>query len=132
MKQKEDPHTVCRTCGVKLRYTINKTTGFCDSNGYDCAKWPDKEKQRIQEVTGKHMTGEETDQVNHPPHYNAGPIECIDAIEAVLGENAKYYYQGVVLKYLWRMEHKGKPLQDIEKAEWYANRLTQTLKKYSN
>ena len=27
------------------------------------------------------------------------------------------------MKYLWRYEHKGKAIEDLEKATWYINRL---------
>jgi hypothetical protein len=35
----------------------------------------------------------------------------------------KGFLKGQVMKYLWRYEHKGNPLQDIEKAEWYLGKL---------
>lgn len=65
----------------------------------------------------KHETN---DPVNHPAHYTAGTIECIDAlaaattdltgIEAVCTANA--------IKYLWRWKNKG-GAQDLRKAAWY-------------
>ena len=61
--------------------------------------------------------------INHPPHYNQSGIECIDAIEAATMPNLKYYLQGNILKYLWRFDYKGKPLEDLKKAQWYLNRL---------
>jgi hypothetical protein len=63
------------------------------------------------------------DMVNKPPHYNQNGIECITAIEAATGKNFKYYLQGNVLKYLWRFDYKGDPVNDLRKAEWYLNRL---------
>ena len=27
------------------------------------------------------------------------------------------------MKYLWRFRHKGKPLEDLQKARWYLDRL---------
>ena len=63
------------------------------------------------------------DMINHPPHYNQSCIECIDAIEAATMPNFKYYLQGNILKYLWRFDYKGKPLEDLKKAQWYLNRL---------
>jgi|TARA_R100001594_G_scaffold42043_1_gene74072 hypothetical protein len=63
------------------------------------------------------------DMINHPPHYNQSGIECIDAIEAATMPNFKYYLQGNILKYLWRFDYKGKPLEDLKKAQWYLNRL---------
>lgn len=59
-----------------------------------------------------------TERVNHPPHYNMGPIEVIDAIEAWgLGFNL-----GNAIKYIARADHKGWPEQDLEKAKWYLER----------
>ena len=64
-----------------------------------------------------------TDNVNYPPHYKQGEIECIDAIKSCLGDGFKFYLQGNAMKYLWRYEHKGKAIEDLEKATWYINRL---------
>jgi len=63
------------------------------------------------------------DLVNQPPHYKAGDVECIEAIEAALGDGYKYYLQGSIIKYIWRYEHKGNPEQDLRKADWYLERL---------
>lgn len=64
------------------------------------------------------------DNVNHPAHYTAGGVECIDAlkastvgltgIEAVCTANA--------IKYLWRWKHKN-GVEDLKKAMWYIKRL---------
>jgi hypothetical protein len=68
------------------------------------------------------------DPVNSPPHYTRGAIECIDAIEAALGRDGFIaFLQGQVIKYTWRMNHKGDPKQDAEKAGWHQLRLIQTL-----
>ena len=61
--------------------------------------------------------------VNQPPHYNQDKVECIDAIKSALGDGFKFYLQGNAMKYLWRYEHKGKAIEDLEKATWYINRL---------
>ena len=63
------------------------------------------------------------DMVNSPPHYNKGGIGCIDAIEACQGDGFKYYLQGSAIKYIWRHEHKGKPIEDLDKAIWFLNKL---------
>jgi hypothetical protein len=31
------------------------------------------------------------------------------------------------VKYIWRAEHKGNPMIDYRKAEWYANRLVEEV-----
>ena len=63
------------------------------------------------------------DMVNSPPHYNQNGIECIDAIESATGHNFKYYLQGNIMKYLWRFDYKGKPVEDLKKARWYLDAL---------
>lgn len=66
------------------------------------------------------------DAVNHPSHYTAGGVECIDAITAAL---CKYenpidaWLAGQVIKYIWRAPLKGKYKEDLEKAQFYLNRL---------
>lgn len=63
--------------------------------------------------------------VNHPKHYNkhGSGIECIDVIEWF---NLNL---GNVIKYIWRAEEKGAPIQDLEKAAWYLNREIERRKK---
>jgi hypothetical protein len=64
------------------------------------------------------------DAVNRPPHYNAGGIEGIDAIEAWgLG-----FHLGNVVKYVARAQHKGSTIEDLEKAAWYLRRHIDNLK----
>ena len=68
------------------------------------------------------FTAEESDMVNHPPHYNQKGIECIDAIEAATDTGFEYYLQGNIMKYLWRYRYKDGS-QDLKKALWYLNKL---------
>jgi len=69
------------------------------------------------------------DNVNNPSHYNSGSVECIDAIEAMLTTDEYIgYLRGNSMKYRWRMRYKGKPIEDLQKAEWYENRLLNFLK----
>ena len=65
------------------------------------------------------------DMVNHPPHYNQNCIECIDGIESALGDGFEFYLAGNCMKYLWRYKHKN-GLQDLQKAQWYLNKLIKT------
>jgi len=67
------------------------------------------------------------DMVNSPPHYNQTGIECIDAISAATDEGFKYYLQGNIMKYLWRFDYKHKPVEDLEKAKWYLDRLIEEV-----
>jgi|TARA_B100001093_G_scaffold504098_1_gene559423 hypothetical protein len=69
------------------------------------------------------------DVVNKPKHYNTGNIECIDAIEESMSSVAfKGYLKGNCLKYLWRYDYKGKQVEDLNKAQWYLNKLTVMVK----
>jgi Protein of unknwon function (DUF3310) len=69
------------------------------------------------------------DVVNKPKHYNAGSIECIEAIKASMSPiEFRGYLKGNILKYLWRYNYKGKPIEDVDKAGWYLTRLQQEIK----
>ena len=64
------------------------------------------------------------DNVNSPPHYKSGEVECIDAIKASMPrEQFIGYLKCNVIKYVWRMSYKGKPVEDLRKARWYLERL---------
>lgn len=72
----------------------------------------------------RHMSRQENDAVAHPSHYTQGEIECIDAMESALThEEFVGYLRANVLKYIWRYDHKGAPVQDLLKARWYLDRL---------
>lgn len=50
--------------------------------------------------------------INKPKHYTQGSIECIDAIDAMLeecGSSKVDFYRSQIVKYIWRMPHKGNP-----------------------
>jgi hypothetical protein len=61
------------------------------------------------------------DNIN-PDHYKRGNIEVIDFI---LDQNFNYL-EGNIIKYVSRYKDKN-GLEDLKKAQWYLNRLTQTL-----
>lgn len=65
---------------------------------------------------------EEEETVNHPSHYNQG-IEAIDIIES-WGLN---FSLGNAIKYILRSPHKGKELEDLNKAKWYIEREIKRL-----
>lgn len=71
------------------------------------------------------------DNVNSPSHYTqANGLECIDAITAAVSGKSGIEAVCVanVIKYLWRYELKN-GLEDVEKAQWYMNRLVSVLDK---
>ena len=55
------------------------------------------------------------DHVNHPPHYGdqKSGVECIEITRHM------NFNLGNVVKYIWRADKKGAPIQDLEKALWY-------------
>ena len=68
------------------------------------------------------------DLVNHPPHYTAGSIECIDAIRAALGDEAFVAYcRATAIKYAWRAGRKANHAEDLRKGAWYLTRAAETL-----
>jgi hypothetical protein len=66
------------------------------------------------------------DNIN-PNHYKQGKIEAIDAIQSSMTpEQFKGYLKGNIFKYCWRFEDKG-GIEDLKKAQWYINRLIDTI-----
>lgn len=63
----------------------------------------------------------EGDPVNHPKHYNSHPsgVECITIVEHM------GFCIGNAIKYLWRADKKGPPIEDLKKARWYIDREIQ-------
>lgn len=81
-----------------------------------------KPKAKVDGATTK------SDMVNHPPHYTAGGIECIDALEAMMSEEEfKGFLKGTIVRYIWRGPLKENEQQDYEKACWYLKRLNEKM-----
>lgn len=59
-----------------------------------------------------------SDPVNHPSHYTShkSGVECIDVTEHMT------FCIGNAIKYIWRHQEKGNPIQDLKKAVWYIQR----------
>jgi hypothetical protein len=62
--------------------------------------------------------------VDHPDHYTAGAVECIDAIAAATTglEGIEAVCTGNAIKYLWRWKRKN-GTEDLQKAVWYIQRM---------
>lgn len=69
-------------------------------------------------------TAIDNNNVNHPAHYTAGGIECIDALKAATVElnGIEAVCTANAIKYLWRWKNKN-GVEDLKKAKWYINRL---------
>ena len=84
-------------------------------------------KQRLEKE--RTLAKEKVDLVNQPPHYKKNKVQAIKVIEAGLGDQGfQDYLLGQVFKYLLKFKHKGKPIEVLEKAEWYENKLMEVLK----
>ena len=61
---------------------------------------------------------EAIDMINHPPHYadKGAGVECIDVVELF------NFNMGNAIKYIWRTDDKGDPIENLRKAEWYIKR----------
>ena len=66
-----------------------------------------------------------SDNVNHPSHYNAGKIEVIEFLEDQFMDRP---HEWNAVKYLARAKHKGREIEDLEKAIWYIRRKIEILK----
>lgn len=88
-------------------------------------KAPAKTLEKVKQDLVKCDSAPVDDPVNHPSHYTAGGVECIDAIEAALigyKDPVKAWLIGQVIKYVWRAPLKGNALEDMKKARFYLDR----------
>ena len=96
--------------------------------GTDFMRYKDIRDALNHEVVGGDAVDVINDVVNSPPHYKTGGIEAIEGIEASMGPEAYAgYLKGNIMKYMWRYERKGKPIEDLKKARWYLDRLIQKV-----
>ena len=67
----------------------------------------------------------EDDLVNHPAHYNTHPsgVECITITEHM------NFCRGNAVKYIWRADEKGDPIENLKKARWYLDREIERLER---
>ena len=59
------------------------------------------------------------DMINKPPHYNKGAVEVWDFII----DQGMGYLDGNAIKYICRYRHKGKPVEDLDKAIAFLTKL---------
>ena len=86
---------------------------------------PDKPDADIEEAN---VAVAQPEAIDHPSHYNAGKIECIDYIE----DQGLGFCAGNAVKYIARHRFKGTPAEDLRKAAWYCLRLAEMFEKNSN
>ena len=107
------------------KYVYDSTENYGDEVTSDAGDFKDCWKS---ELENDEWRGDKADPVNAPVHYNAGSIECIEAIEESMSADAfRGYLKGNCMKYLWRYSYKGKSLEDVQKAQWYLKKLVGAL-----
>ena len=68
-----------------------------------------------------------TEENNLPPRYDGD--RCMQTIESWPIKTANGNMMGAamcissIVRYLWRLERKGEPLHQLDKVQWYFNRL---------
>jgi hypothetical protein len=69
--------------------------------------------------------------IDSPAHYSAGEgVECFEAIRACMAGRSDSYQswlQGSVMKYIWRLRRKETGLINAKKAQWFINKLVESL-----
>lgn len=67
----------------------------------------------------------QTDNINHPEHYETGKYECIDVMQEAIGiEDTKGFCLCNAFKYIYRCTKKHvSPVEDVKKAIWYLNKF---------
>ena len=125
--------TVLKVCPVLRRYVCRPVMHAEVLNIYSV---PESEihheatKRLNREGALEDLSEQETDEhteVSNPNHYNAGDIECIDAIRASMSATEfQGYCKGNVEKYVWRYRYKA-GVQDLKKAEVYLKWLIESL-----
>lgn len=90
-------------------------------NGCPVGIIPDLSLNEMMTVEDTHQT----DNVNHPSHYETGKFECIDVMVETQGVQAtKDFCVCNALKYVYRHKRKN-GLEDIKKAIWYLNKYVE-------
>ena len=105
-----------------------------NAEGYESMCWKCANDEPICEVCrnghmftpiDESLIANNTDNVNHPAHYENYSIECIDAMVETQGRDAVMAFCICnAFKYLWR--HRAKNgFEDIKKANWYLNKAVE-------
>ena len=108
-------------CGAKHE------SRFFRGNSAACDDYEERQAEKKQEnVAAEIFKAQNHDAVNHPSHYTAGGIECIDCIKAALGENFMGFLIGNVIKYTYRYKDKN-GAEYLKKARWYLDRAIKEM-----
>ena len=104
----------CHTCEGYNKY-VNRNVYIHKSDTEEMIDWVEEDA----EFDGFYGGSEDyVESVNSPKHYTSGKYEVIDVIE----DWDLNFRLANTVKYIARHKHKGKPLEDLEKALWYLQR----------
>lgn len=117
------------------RLSDSATYRQCFSHQWDFNPWTGEQRSgndiesdpwgKLIVPPGEEVTAAQpADAVDHPTHYTAGNIECIEAIAAATTGLAgiEAACTANAIKYLWRWKRKNGQ-EDLRKARWYINHL---------
>lgn len=118
--------------GVEFDDDIGGNTGSWNGKNGHCEYVANAYLEKIEDTDERMDTERMSNDkvmINHPPHYTAGKVECIDAIESATGDltGIEAVCTGNVIKYVWRWKLKN-GVEDLEKASWYLNKLIKEVK----
>ena len=117
--QNERSRNPCNVCEGYNKY-VNRNIYIHQPDTITIKEWDEEDAFVFKELE-KEL---KADNINSPKHYTAGKYEVIDVIED-WGLNFRL---ANTIKYIARHMHKGKPLEDLEKALWYLQREVDTWK----
>ena len=113
-------------CNITATNSGMKSPYFVELKNRSGGNWFSEHELQLIEPAPTVNECSNPDNVNHPPHYNQGGIECIEAIKAATGSGFVKYCTGNVIKYLWRYDNKG-GVEDLKKAAWYLDRAIKEM-----
>ena len=134
MTRQEKINKVAQFC-AKMDCTDCEACEACERVGYGSRiwRWSAAAEDALDVVIAAmgdtddiHDAPTANDPVNHPSHYTAGGIECIDAIESMFQpypDSIDAALSFLIAKYLWRHPFEDAPVQDLKKARFYLDRL---------
>ena len=111
--QHERNRRPCNVCEGYNKY-VNRNIYIQRPDTVEIKEWDD-EDAFVEWEKEQYM---KNDVVNSPKHYTHGKYEVIDVIE----DWDLNFRLANAVKYIARHKHKGKPLEDLEKALWYLQR----------
>jgi hypothetical protein len=127
----------CRQCdGSGLNQDMS-TCFYCVGNGEILVPLASKEDEKTTfskiNTTEIPLGHPGMDNITKPKHYYSGNIDVIYFLENYFPSTHKVtvkegFYLANVLKYVSRYKMKGKPLEDLEKARFYLDKLIELEK----